>query len=701
MATGPPRNVEIPVKQKCPYMEKCYRKNPIHFSEMSHPHLEKLVIDQLEGAIKVPEDVGFECSDTSLLMDQLKVLQMVLRKERNKSGSKPSDSKAPTACTASNSNSGASGSLKDLSALVDRHKQMATQRREGKLKDMDEKAGALFKCSGSNGKSSTDSNKIYTMREELGNLKLAMKRTMEEEDSSQGKERNSNSANADQSERKKSKTSYDCGEDVQECSQSCESSGSMEGKSIIQVYQSCTSARSRDEVRQRAIKMMRRQGLEVSVVEPGDFALKYALSAPYHLFFTRVQKSKATYDQQFSITFPEILDRSLGEIVNSLQINFMVDVGWLCLQYLLAGQRTDMLILFGERVDTEKVGLNITMIPVEMPSKFGCHHSKVMVLKYKDDGIRVVVSTANLYSDDWDNRTQGLWISPHLPPLPESANTSDGESPTGFKKDLERYLSRYRFPVLTEWIWAVRKADFSSVNVFFLASVPGNHKGSEYDFWGHRKLGHVLSKHATLPPNAPEWPIVAQSSSIGSLGPNYESWLLKEVVPSMSRETAKGLKSHPNFQFIYPSVKNYTESFDCRVGSCCLPYSRQTHSKQEWIESYLYQWKATRTARSQAMPHIKSYTRFSPDLKRISWFVLTSANLSKAAWGMARNSHYIMSYEAGVIFIPQSITGSTTFPVQEGEEEGVPVFPIAYDRPLTRYEPGDKPFVTELLYDRN
>ncbi|XP_076676604.1 tyrosyl-DNA phosphodiesterase glaikit isoform X2 [Andrena cerasifolii] len=696
MAAGLSRNV----KQKCPYMEKCYRKNPIHFSEMSHPHLEKLVIDQLEGAIKVPEDVGFECSDTSLLMDQLKVLQMVLRKERNNSGSRPSDSKAPTVCTASNSNSGASGSLKDLSTLVDRHKQMAAQRREGKLKDLDEKAGALFKSSSSNGKSSTDSNKIYTMREELGNLKLAIKRTLED-DSPQEKKVNSNSGNADQSEKKKSKTSYNCDEGVQECSQSYQSSGSSEGKSIIEVYQLCTSARSRDEVRERAIKMMRHQGLEVSVVEPGNFALKYALSAPYHLFFSRVQRSKATYDQQLSITFPEILDRSLGEIVNSLQINFMVDVGWLCLQYLLAGQRTDMLILFGERVDTEKVGLNITMIPVEMPSKFGCHHSKIMVLKYKDDGIRVVVSTANLYSDDWDNRTQGLWISPHLPPLPESANTSDGESPTGFKKDLERYLSRYRHPVLTEWICAVRKADFSSVNVFLLASVPGSHKGSEYDFWGHRKLGYVLSKHATLPPDAPEWPIVAQSSSIGSLGPNYDSWLLKEIVPSMSRETAKGLKSHPNFQFIYPSIKNYKESFDCRDGSCCLPYSRQTHSKQEWLESYLYQWKATRTARSQAMPHIKSYTRFSPDLKRIPWFVLTSANLSKAAWGIARNSHYIMSYEAGVIFIPQFITGSTTFPVQEGVEEGVQVFPITYDRPLTRYEPGDKPFVTEFFCGRN
>lgn len=173
-------------------------------------------------------------------------------------------------------------------------------------------------------------------------------------------------------------------------------------------YLACDSEKSRNELRKKAIQMMKNSGYCVSVTELGEFAIKYALSAPYHLFFTRVEKSKETYDQQFSITFPEILDISLGEIVNSLHFNFMVDVGWLCLQYLLAGQRAEMTILYGERVDQEKVGSNIVMKEIVMPTAFGCHHTKIMILQYKDDGIRVVVSTANLYSDDWENRTQGF-----------------------------------------------------------------------------------------------------------------------------------------------------------------------------------------------------------------------------------------------------------------------------------------------------
>lgn len=689
------------VRKKCPYMEKCYRKNPIHFGEMSHPHLEDLVKDQLVGEIEIPDTLSFECKDRELLMDQLKILQIVFRKQgKGKENdalsdtAKDSNVKVATAVLSGNDTG------KDLKEKVEKHKQSTLERRINRLVEMD-------KTSVSANSSSNDDeegNKVLTMRKELDSLKIE-EENLEAGGSSLTKKRNCGSPSFNMFGAKKAKSEvYEKqSQKSEQSSDACQGSSkeqrasSSTKSSIMDVYTACNSMKSREEIRKKAIEKMRHQGMDVSVVEPGQFDLKYALSAPYHLFLTRIQKSKETYSQQFSITFPEILDVSLGEIVSSLQINFMVDVGWLCLQYLLAGQRTDMLILYGERVDTEKLGTNISMILVEPPTKFGCHHTKVMVLKYKDDGIRVVVSTANLYSDDWENRTQGLWISPHLPPLPSSANPSDGESPTGFKKDFERYLSRYKLAALTEWIYAVRRADFSAVNVFFVASVPGSHKGVEFDAWGHRKLGSILSKHATLPPDAPQWPIVAQSSSIGSLGPNYESWLLKDIVPTMSRETAKGLKSHPNFQFIYPSLNNYKQSFDCRVGSCCLPYSLQTHSKQEWVESYLYQWKATRTSRDRAMPHIKSYTRLSPDFKRIPWFVLTSANLSKAAWGTSRGSHYIMNYEGGVVFIPKFITNTTTFPIQEEEQAGVPVFPISYDIPLTRYESGDKPFVTEFF----
>jgi len=198
-----------------------------------------------------------------------------------------------------------------------------------------------------------------------------------------------------------------CDSDFQSTSMSDEQNAISATTFTSIMDQACDSENSRREVRQKAIQMMKRSGYRVSAVEPGEFAVKYALSAPYHLFFTRIEKSKETYNQQFSITFSEILDRSLGEIVDSLHLNCLVDSKWLCLQYLLAGQSTDMIIFYANRIDEGELHSNVTMIYVDMPNEYGCHHSKIMILQYKDGGIRVIVSTANLYNDDWENRTQG------------------------------------------------------------------------------------------------------------------------------------------------------------------------------------------------------------------------------------------------------------------------------------------------------
>ncbi|KYN10018.1 PREDICTED: probable tyrosyl-DNA phosphodiesterase isoform X1 [Trachymyrmex cornetzi] len=470
---------------------------------------------------------------------------------------------------------------------------------------------------------------------------------------------------------------------------------------LMHTYQVFDSKKLRKKARRMAIQMMEQIGYTVMVVTPGKFAIKYASSAPYHLFFTRVDNSKETYNQQFSIIFSEILDRSLGEIVNSLHLTFMVDVTWLYLQYLLVGQRTDMTILCKHKTRVhEELSKNITIIKVD-GQEFSSHHTNIMILQYKN-GIRVIVSTAGLYSADWENRTQGLWISPHLPYLPESAHPSDGESSTGFKKDLERYLSKYDQPVLTQWICVVRRIDFSDVNVFLVASVPGIHKGFEANFWGCKKLAYVLSRYVTLPPDT-QWPIVIQSSGVGCFGSTIESWLLKDIIRCMWKETSVGLKNHPQFQFIYPSIENYKQSFDCQDLITPLMYSAEIHSKQQWLEQYLYQWKATRTGRDHAMPNIKSYTRISSDSKRIPWFLLTSANLSKAAWGSIKQyeGYSIRNYEAGVVFIPKLITGTATFPIEEEEDAAVPIFPIPYDLPLSRYDLDDSPFVNEFVDSLN
>lgn len=102
----------------------------------------------------------------------------------------------------------------------------------------------------------------------------------------------------------------------------------------------------------------------------------------------------------------------------------------------------------------------------------------------------------------------------------------------------------------------------------------------------------------------------------------------------------------------------------------------------------------------------------------MSWFLLTSANLSKAAWGkktLSDQSDYILSYEAGVLFIPQFVvicfvlfslpllytiflfwqTGCDTFFLGNNQQKSnSSVFPLPFDLPLTSYNKNDQPWVS-------
>lgn len=106
---------------------------------------------------------------------------------------------------------------------------------------------------------------------------------------------------------------------------------------------------------------------------------------------------------------------------------------------------------------------NVTAIKIQMGHPFATHHSKVMLLGYADKSLRVIVSTANLYEDDWRNRTQGIWISPRCYEMDGEGGSARGESVTGFRADLIRYLNKYNQPRLQEWTARIQRTNFEAI----------------------------------------------------------------------------------------------------------------------------------------------------------------------------------------------------------------------------------------------
>ncbi|XP_026534955.1 tyrosyl-DNA phosphodiesterase 1 [Notechis scutatus] len=434
---------------------------------------------------------------------------------------------------------------------------------------------------------------------------------------------------------------------------------------------------------------------------------------PFRFFLTKVKGIKSKYNSG-ALHIKDILSPLFGTLVSSAQFNYCIDVEWLVQQYPKEFRDKPLLIVHGEKRES-KAELhedahpykNVRLCQAKLDIAFGTHHTKMMLLNY-EEGLRVVIHTSNLIDDDWYQKTQGIWLSPLYPRLPPGSADSDGESHTNFKSDLISYLISYKSPSLMEWVEIIKQHDLSETRVYLIGSTPGRYQGNAKEKWGHLKLRKLLKEQATQIPDQNSWPIIGQFSSIGSMGVDQSKWLCSEFRESLG-SLGSNLKNPPNqipIHLIYPSVENVRQSLEGYPAGGSLPYSMQTAQKQLWLHSYFHKWSAETSGRSHAMPHIKTYMRVSLDFQKIAWFLVTSANLSKAAWGaFEKNGTQLMirSYELGVLFLPSEFGLNTGyFQVKESMFANTSIlsFPVPYDLPPEKYENKDRPWIWNIPYTK-
>jgi tyrosyl-DNA phosphodiesterase-1 len=215
---------------------------------------------------------------------------------------------------------------------------------------------------------------------------------------------------------------------------------------------------------------------------------------------------------------------------------------------------------------------NIKLFGAQIHDMFGTHHTKMMFLRY-DCGLRVVIHTANLIARDWDQKTQGVWMSPIFKPLAPNQTTAD-VSQTSFKTDLLEYLNAYNSKEIDYWSQLIKRHDLSSAKVFLIGSVPGRHIQDNKSKFGHLKLRKILNSFGPSTKNVDSsWPLIAQFSSIGSLGPTAESWLTSEFLISLSTVcSGKSSLTKPQLKLIFPSVEDVRNSLEGYIGGASLPY---------------------------------------------------------------------------------------------------------------------------------
>ncbi|CAI5448701.1 unnamed protein product [Caenorhabditis angaria] len=367
----------------------------------------------------------------------------------------------------------------------------------------------------------------------------------------------------------------------------------------------------------------------------------------------------------------------------SVHFNFMIDFDWLISCYPPSLRKNPITLIVGDSDAgslrrSAKSYENVNVIAAPLPIPFGTHHSKLSIFE-NSTNIHVIISTANLITGDWEFKTQQFYHA-----CGEISKERKEESPDFFKEDLLEYLSYYP-KSLDPWREIIRSSDFSNISDRLIFSAPGYHKN--IGKLGHPRLkrlieSSIIPKPSTAQNSRPLY--IAQCSSIGSLGKFPVSWLRGEFLKSLEGSSPAPSTSPARLYLIYPTVENVRESCEGYEAGCSLPYRNETHKKQEWLGSLFCKWRSENAKRSKAMPHCKSYVKLVDG--EIEWQVVTSANLSKAAWGEFQKNNTqlcIRSYEIGVL-----ITNPNRCQ-------------LPYDYPIVKYQKSDKPWTTDEKHEES
>jgi tyrosyl-DNA phosphodiesterase-1 len=321
--------------------------------------------------------------------------------------------------------------------------------------------------------------------------------------------------------------------------------------------------------------------------------------------------------------------------------------------------------------------------------------------------------------------------------------------PTRWAATLAAYIPRLGFPppLHAALLAMVARADFSSMRTEVVAAVPGSH--ARLAAWGHGALAATLARARDHHPSLVGAPIVAQSSSMGVLKADQVACYVRAMSQGGAEDGADlGPPTTPSpslrLALVWPTVDQVRNSAAGWASGGSIPGFPAALAAAE-VRARLCSWGGPgagggHAGRANAMPHMKSYARYT-DQGRIGWFVVGSANFSASAWGLPTpfppkpaTKQYNRSFELSVVLTPGAEAGyrahadygfcaaplpsswslvgappppppaaspptvrfwtATSAPAEDGGCDVV-ALPVPYALPPARYGPGDLPWTLE------
>uniref|UniRef100_A0A7S0GYA7 PNK FHA domain-containing protein n=1 Tax=Amorphochlora amoebiformis TaxID=1561963 RepID=A0A7S0GYA7_9EUKA len=428
--------------------------------------------------------------------------------------------------------------------------------------------------------------------------------------------------------------------------------------------------------------------------------------------------------EEMSIGLREMVgaDRSKPSPEWVIITNYMVDVDWLLQEWPELVSIPKVILFHGQREDLQNKRLPSSfsshlMLPEQTHGiRYGVFHTKSFIIGFPGE-VRIVVHSANLIPQDFNTKSQGTWMQDFPLKTLESSRSP-------FEEDLLTYMETYEVRWKgSEWkdpktkeirrlsVSTLRDYDYSKAKVRLIGSAPGRHTGSAMRKFGHLKLKAILSS-MSFDEKFSKGPLVMQFSSMGSLN---EKWLRsfqeslssgkKHSVDGGGNARPKGALGRGEIKIIWPTIEEIRTSITGYAAGGSVP-GPEKNVTRKFLQQYYHVWGTdTVHDRRRVSPHIKTFLRYqhAVDSQRkcqeIAWVLLTSHNLSQAAWGVEQKGRFgpqlfIRHWELGVLFIPTASGGisqiTTTACTPAPSRKRIP---LPYALPPRRYGAGDVPWI--------
>lgn len=354
--------------------------------------------------------------------------------------------------------------------------------------------------------------------------------------------------------------------------------------------------------------------------------------------------------------------------------------------------------------------------PTKYRFEYGSHHTKLFLVGYKDR-IRVVVSTSNLRAGDAVKANAA-----YVEEFPLKQDCDKATTTSEFEESLAHYIRSYNYWKKRNWMGCgpqqgqqqretlmetLQRYDYSQAKAILIPSIPGYHNIDNKTPWlGQLKLRQAIQQYTT-PTKTPR-PVVCQFSSIGSTSEAYLHSLQTSMDTCLAQDGSKG--SSLQLKLVYPTVEEIRSSVEGYVGGDSVP-GRNNNVSKPFLKPMWHKWSSTQEESNPLMkpknvPHIKSYYQTNGN-NGLDWLVITSHNISQAAWGTIRKNKkyggqhlYIRSWELGVFVSPQTMGVKKLVPF-EGKRASAGTANVAMPyatHALEPYAPNHRPWACDLIY---